>query len=72
MPISKEPEIGVIISRGEYHFPVVVVLDVSWKDMVEYKRNVSHLATEIFDVAKEDSFASGSFDICLTASNNGG
>lgn len=72
MPIQKEPEYEPIINRGEYHIPVAVVLDTSWKDKEEYKRIVSQKITEFLDAAKEDSFSSGRLDICFIASNNGG
>lgn len=72
MPIRKDQEYETIINRGEYHIPVAVVLDVSWKDKEEYKRMVSQAIAEFLAVAKEDSFASGRFDICLIAGNNGG
>ncbi len=61
-----------IINRGEYHIPVSVVLNVSWKDSGEYKHTVSQTVAEFFDAAKADSFASGRLELCLIASNNGG
>lgn len=76
MPIRKEQENQTfrnqIINRGEYHIPVSVVLNVSWKDSEEYKRTVSQTVTEFLDAAKADSFASGRLELCLIASNNGG
>lgn len=71
MPIQKEPKYETIINRGEYHIPVVVVLDISWQDKKEYKQIVSQNVTEFLDAAKEDSFSSGRLDICFIASNNG-
>ena len=61
-----------IINRGEYHIPVAVVLDVSWKDEEDYKQVVSQAVIEFLDAAKENSFASGRLDICLIACNNRG
>ena len=72
MPIQKKPDYIPIINQGEYHTPVVVVLDISWKDEEEYKRILSEKVAEFSDVARRDSFSSGRLDICFIASNNGG